>query len=113
MSDKRNRRQFDLNYDWINDIEWMAKERPIQWTNFEILVLAEQILEVTLAEIADNRNSQKSKAEAFAWVQSDDRHQFSFINCCRLAGLDFEKIRESVSFIYRKTLMYKSPIGGN
>ena len=105
MSDKRNRRKFDHNCDWIYDIEWMGKEQPIQWSDHEILVLAEQILEVTLAEIGDNRNSQKTKAEAFAWVQSDDRHQFSFINCCRLAGLDYEKIRESVSFIYRKTLM--------
>ena len=68
MSDKRNRRKFDHNYDWIYDIEWMGKEQPIQWSDHEILVLAEQILEVTLAEIGDNRNSQKTKAEAFAWV---------------------------------------------
>jgi hypothetical protein len=105
VSYKLNRRQFSRNYDWIYDIEWMGKEPPIQWSDYEIHLLSEQVLTVTLAEIGDNRKSQKSKAEAFAWVQSEDRHQFSFINCCRLAGLDYEKIRESVSFIYRKTLM--------
>lgn len=102
---KLNRLQFDRNYDWIYDIELISKEQPLQWSDYEIHVLAEQVLTVTLAEIGDNRKSQKRKAEAFAWVQSDDTHQFSFINCCRLAGLDYEKIRESVSFIYRKTLM--------
>ncbi len=95
-----------FNLDWIDDWSWLfgSEPEPIEeeipiWTEQDILHICECLLEDSLRNLFDGRCSLETAVEIYKWMTDiKDPNPFSFINCCKLTGLDSEEIRESILF---------------
>lgn len=86
---------------------WLTIEKPIGWTESNIMRLRSKLLITTVREIADRRNAKKIAIEAWRWILSDEIHPFSFLVCCESEDLDALKMREGLVSLYR-TLMRRN-----
>ena len=108
------RSKFPKNYDWIYDdglflrspaVITEPNDEETEWTDQEILVCADGVLQDSLKNLADGRCSQATLNETLDWINSNDKQlPFSFINCCLLLEYDYEEIRDRVMQIYQRKL---------
>lgn len=60
------------------------------------------LLKLTLRQAVHPQVSAENRAEALAWISSDDEHPFSFKVCCTAFEADHEDVREGVYDVIRK-----------
>lgn len=98
-----------LNFDWIDD-EWLwlfepePKIEPISWTDQDILMIYECLLENSIRNLLDPRCSIETITEIYQWISKDnDPNPFSFEMCCILNGINPEQMRETLLIRLRKS----------
>ena len=105
-----------VNLDWIDD-EWLwlkiieaaVEEILPTWTDEEILLIYDCLVEDSIRNLFDGRSSPKTISEIYKWIISaNSANPFSFNNCCALMGLDQDEMKENVlnrfNSIHRKKL---------
>jgi hypothetical protein len=99
-----------FNLDWIDDKWlWLYEPEPIieelhSWSEQDILHICECLLEDSLRNLFDGRCSLETAIEIYKWMTDiKDPNPFSFINCCKLTGIDPEEVRDSIIFRLQKT----------
>lgn len=98
-----------LNLDLFNDWELLFAPDPVAdenptWSEQDILRISECLLQDSLRNLFDGRCSVKTAIEIYKWMTDiNDPNPFSFINCCKLTGLDHDEIRDSIIFRLEKT----------
>lgn len=87
---------FDDQWLWLQSTETLPEEVP-PWTDTEIAHICDCLLEDSLHNLFDNRCSMKTVVEIYNWLTNiGDLNPFSFINCCKVSGLDPNDIRDAV-----------------
>lgn len=82
-----------------HDDDWLQCDMfAIEWTDGDILKLMDGLLVETLSVFNEDKTSMETVKDALNWVMSDDILPFSFIVCCRAAGLDYEDVRQGVLY---------------
>lgn len=74
----------------------------IDWTDDDVMGLREFLFHRSLSQLADHRTNGETISEVSEWVFSEEKHPFSFIVCCAAMGLDYESVREGVSFCMKQ-----------
>ena len=75
------------------------------WTDDELITLHAVLLDHSLHTLGDGRASRASVVDVWAWldtVPTDPPRLFSFHQCCRLAGLDPDTLREHLIDLARR-----------
>jgi hypothetical protein len=93
-------RSFNLDlfddWDWLFGPEPVVEEIPL-WSEQDIMDISECLLEDSLRNLFDTRCSMKTVAEIHQWmIAINDPNPFSFVNCCKLAGLDADELRDTI-----------------
>ncbi|KAA0576202.1 hypothetical protein FZ983_24425 [Azospirillum sp. B21] len=70
--------------DWLLDIAW---------TDQDLVALCETILLETMAAAVDGRSCQRTRAEAWEWIDSDGEKPFGFRICAKALGADPDELR--------------------
>ncbi len=64
------------------------------WSDWDTLALRETVLVETMTAAVDGRSSDRTRADAWAWIDSDDEeHPFGFRACAKALGADPEELR--------------------
>lgn len=93
---------FDERWAWLFAAEsvadnLLASEQATEWTEQEILGLYEYILQDALSKLVKKGISVQTRTDIYDWIVDEtDSNPFSFVNCCTMAGLDPEIVREGV-----------------
>jgi hypothetical protein len=73
-------------------------DRPVVWTDEDLVRLHGHLLEKSLHDLFDARVSVATRREILAWLRApkERSNAFSYRTCCALFGLDADEIRERV-----------------
>ncbi|KAA1053899.1 hypothetical protein [Azospirillum argentinense] len=63
------------------------------WTDQDLLALCETILVETMMSAVDGRSCDRTRAEAWKWIDSDDEQPFGFRICGTALGADPDELR--------------------
>lgn len=91
-----------FNLDWIDDWAWLFGPEPVveeipSWSEQDIMHISECLLEDSLRNLFDGRCSMETIVEIHQWMTDiDDPNPFSFVNCCKLSGLDHDELRDTI-----------------
>lgn len=91
-----------FNLDWIDDWAWLFGPKPVveeipSWSEQDIMHISECLLEDSLRNLFDGRCSTETFVEIHQWMTNiDDPNPFSFVNCCKLSGLDPDELRDTI-----------------
>ena len=89
---------FDDQWLWLQNTEPLEEEIP-PWTDQEIIIIYDCLLENALRSLFDSRCSMETVVEIRDWIMDfNDWNPFSFSNCCEISGLDPDKVRDSVLY---------------
>lgn len=85
-------------------LQLFDEEKPdcIDWTENDVMGLREFLFHRSLSQLADHRANKETISEVIEWVYSDEMHPFSFIVCCAAIGLDYDSVRDGISFCMKQ-----------
>lgn len=85
------------------DEDWLQCDMfAVEWTDEHILKLMDGLLVETLSVFNEDKTSMDTVKDALDWVMSDDILPFSFVVCCKAAGLDYEDVRQGVLYCLKR-----------
>jgi len=79
-----------------------SDENSIPFDSAQIKLLHSRVLEESLHTLSDNRNGQKVRDDVMDWVMRDRETAFAFVTCCKLVGVDPEKMRDRIKYLQKK-----------
>ncbi len=91
-----------FNWDLFDDWDWLFGPEPVvdeipSWSEQDIMHISECLLEDSLRNLFDGRCSLETVVEIHQWMTDiDDPNPFSFVNCCKLTGLDADELRDTI-----------------
>ncbi|WP_207462111.1 hypothetical protein [Azospirillum sp. SYSU D00513] len=66
---------------------------PPSWDDWDVFAMRETLLVETMAAAVDGRSATSTRAKAWAWIEANDEHPFSFRVCALAMGADPEQLR--------------------
>ena len=100
MKKFRTRRTPDDLQNALKFTRWNWVVSVPKWTEDDVQMVREGLINETLHEIVDGRLGSGSVKENWDWIMSDSEHPFSFRVCARDAGCDPDELRGGfVSFV--------------
>ena len=79
-----------------------SDESSIRFEQSHAKILHTRLLEESLHTLSDNRNGSGVRTDVMDWVNSESEEAFSFVVCCKLVGVDPEKMRDRIKYLQNK-----------
>lgn len=84
------------HYGGIGQSSFLPPDEEGIWTERDVHVLRASLLEETIRQALDGRESLAERQEAIEWLLGDDEGTFSMTACCIDGGLNVQALRELV-----------------